>query len=408
LFISREHLMKFIDLFCGIGGFHIALSRLGHKCVFACDIDDDCRSVYEANHGIKPEGDIRKVDETLLPDFDILCAGPPCQAFSHSGKQRGFEDETRGTLFFDIFRILKYKQPTYFIIENVRNLYGHDKGNTWNTIHRNLIKLGYITYDKPIIMNPLHLGIPQNRDRVFIIGVLKGQGVLKEYPTYKKKATDLNSILQKDGEISKETLNKVKIKEDVIIVLEKWEELIQHFKEKEDRRLPGFPLWTDYWDGFSKTIPGGDGEEDMPKWKQNFITKNRQFYNQNISYLSQWLKEARKISKFTGSMKKLEWQCGDFKPTDSIWNLIFQFRPSGIRIKRSEYSPALVAMTQIVHLGNKKRKLTPREVARLQSFPEDFKIHSKDAKAYKQFGNAVNVKVVEHIAKFLLSKQVSI
>ena len=387
--------MKFIDLFCGIGGFHIALTKLGHECVFACDIDDDCRDVYERNHKIKPASDIKDVKEEELPDFDILCAGTPCQAFSHSGKQLGFEDETRGTLFFDVFRILKHKQPKYFIIENVRNLYGHDKGETWKTIHHHLTELGYDTYDKPIMMNPLHLGIPQNRDRVFIVGVMKGCGTLKEYPTYEKKPTSLNSILHKDGEITREMSKKIKIQDDVLVVLSKWEELVQHFKNKAERKLPGFPIWTDCWDS-------DEDVTDLPKWKKDFITKNREFFERDRMYLSEWLKEAREIPKFMGAMSKFEWQCGDFRAEDSLWTLLFQFRPSGIRVKRSEYSPALVAMTQIVHLGSGKRKLTPREVARLQSFPEDFVIHENHAKAYKQFGNSVNTRVVEHIARFLL------
>lgn len=388
--------MKFIDLFCGIGGFHVALTGMGHECVFACDIDADCRDVYKTNHGIEPGSDIKKVDEKELPDFDILCAGVPCQAFSHSGKQQGFEDETRGTLFFDVFRILEFKQPTYFIIENVRNLYGHDKGNTWKTIRRHIKELGYETYDKPIMMNPLHLGIPQNRDRVFIVGVLARHGSLKEYPTYDKKPSALNSILQKDDEITSNTLKKVAINDEVVAVLHKWEELVQHFKEIGDRRkLPGFPIWTECWDS-------DEAVDDLPKWKADFVTKNREFFEQNTTYLSGWLREARNIPKFAGAMRKLEWQCGDFQEDDSLWNLVFQFRPSGIRVKRGDYSPALVAMTQIVHLGSKKRKLTPREVARLQSFPESFKMHLNHAKAYKQFGNSVNVKVVEHVAKFLL------
>ena len=130
--------LKFIDIFAGIGGFHTALARNGCECVFASEIDKDSAKVYENNYGIKPKGDITKIDETKIPDFDILCGGFPCQAFSHSGNQEGFNDKTKGTLFFDICRILKHKKPKYFILENVRNLYGHDKGNTWKTIYDNL------------------------------------------------------------------------------------------------------------------------------------------------------------------------------------------------------------------------------------------------------------------------------
>ena len=126
---------KFIDLFCGIGGFHQAMSELGGECVYASDIDPECRRIYKLNYGIEPDGDITKVKEEDIPAHDVLCAGFPCQSFSKAGKRLGFDDPTRGTLFFDILRILKYHQPKYALLENVRNLAGHDNGNTWKVIH---------------------------------------------------------------------------------------------------------------------------------------------------------------------------------------------------------------------------------------------------------------------------------
>jgi len=386
--------MKFIDLFCGVGGFHVALSNLGHECVFACDVDSDCRDVYKTNFGLEPAGNIKEVKETSLPDFDILCAGFPCQAFSHSGKQLGFEDETLGTLFFEICRILKTKRPKYFILENVRNLYGHDKGKTWKIIYKSFIELGYLTYDKPILMNPLNLGIPQNRERVFIVGVRSDLGELPEYPTFNKcNDSSLDTILQNDEEISKAIQNKVALSNDIIEMLECWEEFIQHFKTK-NTKLPSFPIWTECW-GLSKD----DGD---PQWKKDIINKNIAFYDDNMEWLDEWLAKSRGKTKFQGAMTKFEWQCGHFEENDSIWSLLFQFRPSGIRVKRCTHSPALVAMAQIVNIGKQKRKLTPRECARLQSFPENFKIHDNMNKAYKQFGNSVNVQVVQHIAEFFI------
>jgi DNA (cytosine-5)-methyltransferase 1 len=127
--------LRFIDLFSGIGGFHLALKSLGATCVLACDIDEKCRDMYEKNFGIKPKEDITKLNENEIPDFDILCGGFPCQAFSHAGKQNGLED-TRGTLFRDVCRILRAKKPKYFLLENVKNLKGHDGGKTWITIHK--------------------------------------------------------------------------------------------------------------------------------------------------------------------------------------------------------------------------------------------------------------------------------
>ena len=120
--------MNFIDLFSGIGGFHIALNRLGHKCVLACDIDKKCREVYKKNHGIEPVDDIRKINEKTMPDFDILCAGFPCQSFSNAGKKQAFEDKVRGTLFFDIIRLAKEKQPKFMFLENVKHIKRVDEG----------------------------------------------------------------------------------------------------------------------------------------------------------------------------------------------------------------------------------------------------------------------------------------
>lgn len=385
--------LKFIDLFCGIGGFHTALKDLGCECVFACDIDKDCRDVYNDNYGIEPSDDIRKVKEEEIPDFDVLCAGFPCQAFSHSGKQLGFE-ETRGTLFFEICRIVKCKQPKFLILENVKNLYGHNDGKTWNTIRNSIVELGYKTYEKPIVINPLHLGVPQNRDRVFIIGVREDVGELPPYPSFAKKQTSLLSILENDDQIELAIKSKVNIKPDVIEVLDIWDEFIQYFKSIK-KPLPSFPVWTECW---KSEIP-----KDLPDWKEKFMHKNKELYTENKDFLDTWLAKAVKTTRFQGAMTKFEWQCGAAKDDDSIWNLIFQFRPSGIRVKRDDYSPALVAMTQIVNVGCKKRQLTPREAARLQSFPETFKMHSNVAKAYKQFGNSVNVEVVKTVAKMLIN-----
>ena len=387
---------KFFDLFAGIGGFHIALARNGCECVFASEIDKSCVKVYENNYGIKPVGDITKVDETKIPDFDILCGGFPCQSFSHSGKQNGFNDKTKGTLFFDICRILKHKKPKYFILENVKNLYGHNKGKTWEIIYNSLTELGYKTYKKPIMLSPLHLGIPQNRDRVFIIGIRNDLNEeLPEYPIYKKKNTSIEDILENNEGLSNELWEKVKINDDNLSVLNLWEKFIQYFKDKKVK-LPTFPIWTEEWGEDYNT-------EHLPEWKKKFVLNNRDFYNTYKSYLNKWLKDSRKNSSFYGAKAKLEWQSGEFRSNDSLWTLLFQFRPSGIRVSRNNYSPALVAMSQIVYVGCRKRKLTPREVARLQSFPEEFKLDPSVNASYKQFGNAVNVRVVEEILYRLLS-----
>ena len=384
---------RFIDLFCGIGGFHQALASLGGKCMYACDIDEKCRAVYEANYGMKPDSDITKVNAETLPDFDVLCGGFPCQAFSHAGKQGGFED-TRGTLFRDIARILKAKQPKYFLLENVKNLAGHDDGNTWTIIKKALRDVGYETYENLIVMSPHKLGVPQHRERVIILGwrkdILPG-GVLPEKPTFIEKKSHISSVLDDHDTPPKGT----ELSKTDMVVLSLWEEFLQHFKDI-GVKLPTFPIWSDDWDSTYST-------KELPGWKAKFVNQNREFYKAHQAWLELWLAKARAAPEFTGSRRKFEWQCGVYQAADSLWTLLFQFRPSGIRVKRANYSPALVAMAQIVYVGEKKRKLTPREVARLQSFPDSFQLPTAASVAYKQFGNSVNVEVMKWAAKHLLS-----
>jgi DNA (cytosine-5)-methyltransferase 1 len=396
--LKKASPLKFIDLFSGVGGFHLALKSLGAECVLACDIDEKCREVYKNNFGIEPKTDITKLDAADIPDFDILCGGFPCQAFSHAGKQGGLED-TRGTLFRDVCRILIAKKPRYFLLENVKNLKGHDDGKTWTTIHKCLVDSGYSTYDSPIVLSPHQIGVPQHRERVFILGIrndLVPATGIKEFPPVTPTPTDIHTILLDDADVPA----TAKLSKTDLEVLALWEEVVQHFAKKTPiYKFPTFPMWSDDWDS-TQTIT------DLPDWKQKFIKQNRAFYDENKAYLGPWLAKARALEAFSGARRKFEWQCGAFNAGDSLWKLLFQFRPSGIRVKRATYSPALVAMAQIVAVGAKKRKLVPREVARLQSFPDDYKIHPSSSVAYKQFGNSVNVKVIQHMARHLLGGMV--
>lgn len=163
-----EKKFKFIDLFCGIGGFRVALESIGGECVFSAEINDHACKMYEANFGDNPKCDITKLDEKTIPDFDILCAGFPCQPFSISGKKEGFLDKTRGTLFFDIVRILKEKKPKVFFLENVKNLEIHDNGNTLKVILESLNSIGYTISYK--VLNAKDFSVPQNRERIILVG----------------------------------------------------------------------------------------------------------------------------------------------------------------------------------------------------------------------------------------------
>lgn len=188
--------MKFIDLFAGIGGFYYALSSFGAKCVFVSEWDKFAAETYEANHKIKPAGDITLIDESNIPSHDILCAGFPCQAFSISGKQNGFED-TRGTLFFDIARIVSKHKPKVLFLENVKNLIRHDNGKTIDVISSTLNNLGYNIYYQ--ILNTSDYGLPQNRERIYIIGFRKDISINPfNFPKPDMVKTSLTQYLEKN------------------------------------------------------------------------------------------------------------------------------------------------------------------------------------------------------------------
>lgn len=384
---------RFIDLFCGIGGFHQAMESLGGECVFASDIDPDCRKTYKANYGIEPVGDITKVAAEDIPAHDVLCAGFPCQAFSKAGKRLGFEDETKGTLFFDVCRILEYHKPKYALLENVRNLASHDNGNTWSVIHDRLRDMGYNLLSEPVIFSPHYFGIPQHRERVYIMCVRKDVGEIKPFEFDRKRLPEcsIEDILQDDNEIS--DIENYRISAEMENLIDLWNEFLRNIKVT---RLPGFPVWSD-------RLRELDPKEDLnqyPIWKKNFILKNNELYLSNKIFIDEWLPKARRNPLFFGAKAKLEWQAGQTEHPD-IWKQIFQLRPSGIRVKVNSYFPALVAIVQTSIVGSRRRFLTPRECARLQSFPDSFIPDVKEAQAYKQFGNAVNVRLVKFFAEYM-------
>lgn len=382
---------KFIDLFAGIGGFHQAMEQLGGECVFASEIDKYAIESYKENYGIDSDINIRDIDEKDIPQHDVLCAGFPCQTFSKAGKQEGFKDETKGTLFFEIERILKHHKTKYIILENVRNLVSHDSGNTWKTIYNHLTKLGYRLTKEPIIISPHQLGIPQLRERVVILGIYDPENTNKnleiELPELiKKDDNDIASILE-----TKKVSSKYYISDYEKMVLTAWDEFYKGIKET----VIGFPIWAVYFNGFTKT-------EDLPKWKLDFINKNINLYKNNKEFIDEWLKKYNYLKDFSPTHKKMEWQAGN--SIKSLWDGLIQFRPSGIRVKKPTCFPALVAMVQIPIIGKYKRRLTVREAARLQSFPDSFIPNQNDQQAYKQFGNAVNVNVIKTMAEKLFNE----
>ena len=317
--MKSEKTLKFIDLFAGIGGFHIALSSFGAEAVFASEWDKKAAQVYERNFSLKPEGDITKISEKTIPDHDILCAGFPCQAFSISGKKLGFED-SRGTLFFDVARIAKEKQPKIMFLENVKNLARHDNGRTLAVIKKTLDEIGYDVFDK--VLDAAKFGVPQSRKRIYIVCFRKDLNVKDfSFPKEEKVKNHVLDIVLPDSETTKYEIYR----DDVFI------------NDSIKETYSDCPL------RIGTVNKGGQGERI--------------------------------------------------------------YSPLGTAITLSAYGGGAGAKTGLYRINGKIRRLAPRECARLDGFPESFKMADKDNVAYKQFGNSVVVDVLKKIMKNALEKE---
>lgn len=309
--------IRVIDLFAGIGGFHLAFRSFGAEIVYACEWDKDAATVYEENYGLKPVGDITQIDEKDIPDHDIMCAGFPCQAFSISGNQRGFED-SRGTLFFDVARIAKEKKPKIIFLENVKNLVRHNDGETFSVIRTILNEIGYDVYAS--ILDSAEYGSAQSRKRVYIVCFRKDLGIKEfHFPLPVKKHAYVEDILEKEH-TEKYRINRTDIK---------WNKIEEYYDEKPVR--------------IGTVNKGGQGER--------------------------------------------------------IYSI------KGKAITLSAYGGGVGAKTGLYYDNGYIRKLSPRECARLQGFPDTFKISNNDNVAYKQFGNSVVVDVLQQIIEKIVEKE---
>lgn len=378
--IDNQSNLRFIDLFCGIGGFHQALlKRGGTECVLACDIDKNCRQVYQQNYGLEPLSDIKKVDVNQIPDFDILCAGFPCQPFSNGGKKKALEDQ-RGTLFDEIIRIAKTKKPKYMFLENVKHILKVSEGKVIEMIKKKIAEIGY--HLQIFQISPHQYGIPQQRERVYFVCIRNDlyQGIELVLPEPLTETLDFSKFLQKKEEID----SKYFINEELLKVLETWDLMIKQFQVKE-KISPTIMINEAYSDYSQEEF------QNFAKWRQEYITKNKPLIQKYQTQFDIWYRKHSDLLQKKAIYGKLEWQTGAIRPNDSIFNHFIQMRQSGIRVKRAQYFPTLVAISQIPIYGLEKRYITPRECARLQSFPDSFQFLEDDKATYKQLGNSVNV-----------------
>jgi DNA (cytosine-5)-methyltransferase 1 len=370
--------LKYIDLFCGIGGFHQALQNIGAKCVLACDIDKDCREVYKDNYGLEPVKDVKEINEKTMEDFDILCGGFPCQAFSNGGKKKCFDDE-RGLLFDEIIRIANAKKPKFMFLENVKHILKVSNGEVIEYIKKKIADAGYKL--QLFQMSPHNYGIPQQRERIYFVcirnDIYNGKNV--ELPKYTGKM-EFNKFLDKKEAIDE----KYMIKGDILEVLDAWEEMIKKM-EVEEKISPTI-LINDAYKTYTE-----EEKSKFPSWKTDYMEKNKRILTKYKKDFDEWHNKHKTILEKREIYGKLEWQTGPITKNESIYNHFIQIRQSGIRVKRGKYFPTLVAISQIPIYGKEKRYITPRECARLQSFPETFKLSPQDKKSYKQLGNSVNV-----------------
>lgn len=421
--------MKFIDLFAGLGGFHIGLRRLGHECVLACEIDQNLAKLYERNFGIRPRADIRKLRSRDIPKHDILCAGSPCQPFSKAGDQQGADCPRWGDLLEHVLRIARAQRPRFLILENVPNLLRHDEGRTWAALERSLSRIGYDISSASL--SPHQFGIPQIRERAFIVGSLDGLSQFNWPEPREDEGLSIRSVLDFRPESAKSVSKRV------IECMTVWQQFLRRFPEKEN--LPWFPIWAAEFGAtypFEESTPaatktsllrrsrGSFGQslrmqsraeivsrlpsyanvnsQQFPTWKKTFIRLNRELYQQHRKWIAEWLPSLR---SFPPSWQKLEWNCkGEER---DIWKYVIQFRASGVRVKRPTTAPSLVAMTatQVPIIAWERRYMTPRECSRLQSLQDLPFLPARESQSYKALGNAVNASLIEEIGRALVCER---
>ena len=379
----------------------------------ASEINQACVDTYKLNFkNVNVQGDIRNIDPESIPQFDVLCAGFPCQPFSKAGAQKGFSDEHRGNLFYVIMDILDaHPEAKFLILENVRNL--ADKTENWDIIKTELMKRNFYITEEPVILSPHNFGIPQIRERVYILGMRKDirntkiltNGYIHSFDLGLEhikgkdncKMGDARTILEPNAP------DHYVISDEQAEMIFAWEE----FRIATNIKIIGFPIWINSFGvGYKKFAwyKRRIGYDEMPKWKQRFVDNNRKLYEANREFIDDWIFRHDMLNKIK-LYQKFEWNCGT--DVTDIRDTIIQIRQSGIRAKRPTFYPSLVAMVNTPIIWDKEkerfRQITPREAANLQSFHGAYKFTGSENQTYQQLGNSVNVRILKKLSSKLFS-----
>ena len=435
---------KFVDLFAGLGGFHYSLESLGGECVFVSEIDANLRDLYHENHKVSKSiifGDISEC-WTQVPDHDVLVAGFPCQPFSKSGKQLGFDDKERGNCIFYALNILKKVRPKYFIFENVPNFAKHNNGESWREVKNALTEMGYCVRSTSDSVNegksakhlsPNQYGFPQKRDRFFAIG---SQDFLPKdpFPISNEIKPKLKKILltNKDKKRKRDKLidlENCNIIDQGVKAINLWNQFIDSLPNKHSDLMTTTPLWleeidaeypyvsqTPYQNFLERGLTLAEIEKELnslppyarekvsrfPLWKIKFIDSNREWLSQIKKYIDP--KVVMGIRNLDYTYRKLEWNW-KLSKSSNIWDHTIQFRPSGVRVSNPSYIPTVVSINanQTPIYGPMGRHLTKRELARAFGFPDKMKLLENSNAGFSALGNAVHVEVAKMVASNLFS-----
>lgn len=361
---------KYVDLFAGIGGFHSMLDHAGGQCVYVSEIDSEARETYLRNWvDVLPEDRQPKINMDItsdtpdrgpigVPEHEVLAAGFPCQPFSKSGHQRGM-DEARGTLFWNIARVLQVRKPKVVLLENVRNIAGPRHRHEWDVIISTLRSLGYRVSEVPTVFSPHFLppslgGTPQVRDRVFILGTYVGkrraEAAMHVPPTVTRgpvEGWDPSSwsaewVLDDDATI--EHVERYRLNSDEVAWIDAWDDLVQRMYHEKGLRLPGFPLWADDWK--PERSLAVEYLDRLPSWKRNFLIKNAQFYDEHRGLINSWRKAHPEFRGFPESRRassgrrKTPRRCGTRSCTSGHPGSAPRHRPTTRPSSRSRRPPS--------------------------------------------------------------------